>query len=161
MGFSLTQVFSMGIIYLAFFFLVAYITELGYLPSRLVRHPATYVLSLGVFASAWAIYGSVGYAYNHGYNFLAYYLGMSGAYMLAPVLLAPMMRLTRTYQLASLADLFAFRYRSPGGWCRGDALHVCRRYPRCSHCRYKRWPIQSRCSTGNRRPTHWPSCSAC
>lgn len=113
MGFSLTQVFSMGIIYLAFFFLVAYITELGYLPSRLVRHPATYVLSLGVFASAWAIYGSVGYAYNHGYNFLAYYLGMSGAYMLAPVLLAPMMRLTRTYQLASLADLFAFRYRSP------------------------------------------------
>ncbi len=113
MGFSLTQVFSMGIIYLAFFFLVAYITELGYLPSRIVRHPATYVLSLGVFASAWAIYGSVGYAYNHGYNFLAYYLGMSGAYMLAPVLLAPMMRLARTYQLASLADLFAFRYRSP------------------------------------------------
>lgn len=113
MGFSLTQVFSMGIIYLAFFFLVAYITELGYVPSRVVRHPVTYVLSLGVFASAWAIYGSVGYAYNHGYNFLAYYLGMSGAYMLAPVLLAPMMRLTRTYQLASLADLFAFRYRSP------------------------------------------------
>ncbi|CBL44007.1 Two-component sensor [gamma proteobacterium HdN1] len=103
----------MGVVYLAIFFLVAYITELGYLPSKLVRHPATYVLSLGVFASAWAIYGSVGFAHQHGYNYLAYYLGISGAYMLAPVLLAPMMRLTRTYQLASLADLFAFRYRSP------------------------------------------------
>ena len=32
--------------------------------------------------------------------------------MLAPILLAPILRLTTTYQLSSLADLFAFRYRS-------------------------------------------------
>ncbi|BBI59264.1 hypothetical protein HSBAA_05700 [Vreelandella sulfidaeris] len=32
--------------------------------------------------------------------------------MLAPVLLVPIQRITRTYQLTSLADLFAFRFRS-------------------------------------------------
>jgi Na+/proline symporter/signal transduction histidine kinase len=113
MGFSLSEVFLIGILYLAFFFLVAYITELGHVPARIVRHPATYVLSLGVYASAWAVYGSVGFAYDQGYSFLAYYLGLAGAFMLAPVILAPILRLTRSFQLASLADVFAFRYRSP------------------------------------------------
>ena len=32
--------------------------------------------------------------------------------LLAPVLLNPILRITRTYQLSSLADLFAFRFRS-------------------------------------------------
>jgi len=77
-----------------------------------VRHPAVYVFSLGVYASAWAVYGSVGYAYQYGYNFLSYFLGISGVFLLAPILLAPILRLPTTYQLSSLADLFAFRYRS-------------------------------------------------
>jgi Na+/proline symporter len=34
------------------------------------------------------------------------------AFLLAPVLLMPILRLTREYQLTSVADLFAFRYRS-------------------------------------------------
>ncbi len=37
---------------------------------------------------------------------------MCGAFLLAPVLLYPILRITRTYQLSSLADLFAFRFRS-------------------------------------------------
>ncbi|EQM69423.1 ATPase [Aquipseudomonas alcaligenes OT 69] len=72
----------------------------------------TYTLSLGVYASAWAFYGTVGLAYQYGYGFLASYLGISGAFLLAPVLLYPILRITRTYQLSSLADLFAFRFRS-------------------------------------------------
>ncbi|MDX1599435.1 MAG: ATP-binding protein, partial [Marinobacter sp.] len=47
-----------------------------------------------------------------GFGFLAYYLGISGAFLLAPVLLNPVMRIGRAYQLTSLADLFAYRYRS-------------------------------------------------
>ena len=113
MDFSLTQIFGIGVGYLLFFFLVAYLTDQGKIPARLVRHPVTYVLSLGVFASAWAVYGAVGFAHDFGYNFLAYYLGISGAFMLAPILLAPILRLSQTYQLGSLADLFSFRYRSP------------------------------------------------
>lgn len=112
MSFSLTQIFAMGIAYLSFFFLVAYFTELGFLPAKLVRHPFVYVLSLGVFASSWAIYGAIGFASDFGYNYLAYYLGISGAFMLAPILLAPILRLVKNYQLGSLADLLAFRYRS-------------------------------------------------
>lgn len=122
MSFSLTQIFSMGIAYLSFFFLVAYFTELGFLPARFVRHPAVYVLSLGVFASSWAIYGAIGFAAESGYNFLAYYLGISGAFMLAPILLAPILRLVKNYQLGSLADLLAFRYRSRTV---GAAVTVC------------------------------------
>lgn len=113
MVFSLTQLFGIGLAYLLFFFSVAWLTEQGYIPTRIVRHPATYVLSLGVFASAWAIYGAVGFAHDFGYNFLAYYLGISGAFMLAPMILAPILRLVKNYQLGSLADLLAFRYRSP------------------------------------------------
>lgn len=71
-----------------------------------------YVLSLGVYASAWAFYGSVAMADQYGYGFLAYYLGISGAFILSPILLKPILHITRTYQLSSLADLFAFRYRS-------------------------------------------------
>jgi PAS domain S-box-containing protein len=37
---------------------------------------------------------------------------VSGAFLLAPVLLYPILKITRTYQLSSLADLFAFRFRS-------------------------------------------------
>ena len=113
MDFSVTQLFAIGVGYLLLFFLVAWLTEQGLVPARLVRHPVTYVLSLGVFASAWAIFGAVGFAHDFGYNFLAYYLGISGAFMLAPILLAPILRLTQTYQLGSLADLLSFRYRSP------------------------------------------------
>lgn len=113
MVFSLAELFGIGLAYLVFFFSVAWLTEQGYVPSRLVRHPLTYVLSLGVFASAWAIYGAVGFAHDFGYNFLAYYLGISGAFMLAPIILAPILRLVKNYQLGSLADLLAFRYRSP------------------------------------------------
>jgi len=112
MAYSVSDLILIAGAYLLFLFLVAWITEKGWIPARLVRHPAVYVFSLGVYASAWAIYGSVGYAHEYGYNFLAYFLGISGVFLLAPILLAPILRLTTTYQLGSLADLFAFRYRS-------------------------------------------------
>ncbi len=112
MSFNLIQLFLIGLTYLLLLFGIAWATEKGFVPKRLVRHPATYILSLGVYASAWAFYGSVGLAYEFGYGFLAYYLGVCGAFLLAPVLMLPLLRITRAYQLSSLADLFAFRYRS-------------------------------------------------
>lgn len=111
-SFSLSQLVLISAGYLLIFFGVAWMTERGWVPRRLVRHPLIYTLSLGVYASAWAFYGTVGLAYDYGYGFLSYYLGLCGAFLLAPVLLYPILRLTRAYQLASLADLFAFRFRS-------------------------------------------------
>ena len=55
MGFSFYQLFAIAIGYLSFLFLVAWITDRGFLPARLVRHPVVYVFSLGVFCSAWAV----------------------------------------------------------------------------------------------------------
>lgn len=112
MGFSVYTLFAIATAYLLLLFLVAWVTDRGLLPARLVRHPLVYVFSLGVYCSAWAVYGSVGFAYQYGYNYLAYFLGISGVFLLAPILLAPILRLTTTYQLGSLADLFAFRFRS-------------------------------------------------
>ncbi|MGH8446696.1 MAG: sensor histidine kinase [Solimonas sp.] len=110
---QLWQLFLAGIGYLAVLFVVAYATEQGWLPQRVVRHPLTYALSLGVYATTWSFYGSVGFAATQGYLFLTIYVGVTLAFVLAPVLLRPLLRLVRDYQLASLADLFAFRYSSP------------------------------------------------
>lgn len=112
MTFSPGELLTLGVGYLFLLFLVAYVSESGLVPVRWVRHPVVYVLSLGVYVSAWGIYGVVGFAHQSGYNFLAFYLGISGAFLLAPVLLAPVLRLAKSYQLGSLADLFAYRYRS-------------------------------------------------
>ena len=112
MNASLVSVFALGTGFLLLMFLCALAVERGWLSRRVTRHPAVYTLALGVYASAWAIYGSLELASSAGYGYLAYYLGVAGAFLLAPVLLVPIQRMTRTHQLASLADLFAFRFRS-------------------------------------------------
>lgn len=112
MAISMLQLTGLAIGYLLTLFSAAWLAEKNLLPGRLVQHPLVYTLSLGVYASAWAFYGSVGLAHQYGYGFLAIYLGISGAFLLAPVLLYPLLELTRTHQLASLADVFAFRFRS-------------------------------------------------
>src|ERR1043166_1826686 len=109
--FELWMVYLVGVAYLLVLFLIAYAAEQGWIPPSFARHPLTYVLSLGVYATSWTYYGSVGYAQAQGYNFLAIYLGVTLAFALTPLLLMPILRLTREYQLTSLADLFAFRYR--------------------------------------------------
>lgn len=109
---DLSQLFLIGFAYLAFLFGTAYLTERNVLPARLVRHPMTHVLSIGVYASVWTFHGAFGLASESGYLYLASYLGAVGAFILAPALLIPILRITRTYQLSSLADLFAFRFRS-------------------------------------------------
>ncbi|MBQ0780007.1 MAG: ATPase, partial [Thalassolituus oleivorans] len=114
MTFSLGQLAFIILGYLGSLFLAAYAMERGWLPRSWVRHPVVYIFSLGVYASAWAFYGSVGLAHQYGYGFLAYYLGISGAFVMSPILLRPILQITRIYQLSSLADLLAFRYRSPG-----------------------------------------------
>ncbi|XXF80018.1 ATP-binding protein [Myxococcaceae bacterium GXIMD 01537] len=101
-----------GTAYLGLLFLVATAVDRGWVSRTLARHPLVYSLSLGGYASTWSYYGTVGFARTDGYRYLTIYLGVSLACLLVPVLWAPVLRLTREYQLTSLADLFAFRYRS-------------------------------------------------
>ena len=112
MSFSAPGLLLVSLLYLVILFGIAWVTEKGMLPSHWVRHPLVYTLSLGVYAGIWAVYAAVGMVAETGYGFLAYYLGISGAFLLAPVLLNPILRIGRAYQLTSLADLFAYRYRS-------------------------------------------------
>ncbi len=104
--------FGVAVAYLLLLFGVAYATERGLVPVRLVRHPLTYSISLGVYATSWTYSGSVGFARSHGYAFLTIYLGVTLACLLVPVLWEPVLRLCREHQLTSLADLFAFRFQS-------------------------------------------------
>jgi Na+/proline symporter/nitrogen-specific signal transduction histidine kinase len=101
-----------ALIYLGLLFLLAEATERGWIPPGIARHPWVGALSLGVYASTWSYYGSVGFAGAEGFRFLTIYLGVSLACLLVPVVWLPVLRLSREHQLASLADLFAFRYRS-------------------------------------------------
>jgi signal transduction histidine kinase/Na+/proline symporter len=112
MSHSLGLLFGVGVVYLLLLFLIAFAADSGRLPEKLLRHPMVYVFSLGVYATSWTYYGSVGFAETQGYLFLTIYLGVTLAFALSPLLLQPILRLTQEYQLTSLADLFAFRYRS-------------------------------------------------
>ncbi len=112
MSHELATLFAAGFIYLLLLFLVAYATDRGWVPSRWVTHPLTYTLSIGVYATSWTYYGSVGYAAHNGLQFLTIYIGATLAFVLSPFLLRPILKLCREYQLTSLADLLAFRYRS-------------------------------------------------
>ena len=115
--FSLTQLFGIGLTYLAILFGSAYATEKGYIPRAIVKHPATRVLSLGVFAGAFAIHGSMGLASIYGSSYILYFIGASAAFLIAPVLFTPISRIALAHKLGSLADVFAFRYPAPWVGC--------------------------------------------
>ena len=121
MGIELWVLFLAALVYLGVLFLIAYAGENGYFPRRLIEHPAVYALSLGVYATSWTFYGSVGLADSSGLAFLTIYLGVTAAFTLGPYLLAPILRLCRDYQLSSIADLLAFRY---GGRATGLCVTV-------------------------------------
>ena len=112
MSYDLELLFGISLLYLLILFLVAHLTDSGRIPERWIANPWVYVLSLGVYATSWSYYGSVGFAQREGFQFLTIYLGVTIAFLLSPILLRPILRITRDYQLTSLADLLAFRYRS-------------------------------------------------
>lgn len=112
MQFELWQLFLAGVLYLGLLFVIATATDRGWIPESLARHPLVYTLSIGVYATSWSFYGSVGFAEKEGFNFLTIYLGSTLAFVASPILLRPILKITETYRLASLADLFAFRYHS-------------------------------------------------
>ncbi len=80
--------------------------------TRLSEHPLIYAMSLGVYATSWTFFGAVGFARTHGVTFIAVCLGPTLAGLLVPSVFLPLLRLVRRHQLATVADLFAFRYRS-------------------------------------------------
>ena len=114
MSFELSQIALICLAYLLLVFGIAWATERGRIGEKIINHPITFVLSLGIFASAWAYYGVIDLAFQFGYGALAYYLGTGALFLFAPLALAPLAELTRRYQVRSLPDLLVFRYHSHG-----------------------------------------------
>ncbi|ODS24815.1 histidine kinase [Candidatus Endobugula sertula] len=112
MNFTLSHIAIIGIIYLGLLFGVAYATNRRLIPTRITRHPFTYILSLGVFFSAWTYYGVIDLANEYGYSALAYYMGTGALFLFAPIVQAPLTELCQRFQLRSIADLLVFRYNS-------------------------------------------------
>lgn len=99
-------------LYLLLVYAVAMATEKGLVPKRLLNHPAVYVLSLAIIVNTWAFFTAFISAAQRGYGYNAYYIGYAAAFLLAPILMRPVLQITKTYHLGSLPDLFAFRFRS-------------------------------------------------
>lgn len=93
-------------------FVIAYLAEKGRVATQILKHPLICVLAFGVSCGSWVFYGSVGMAYELQHGYLAFYVGPSILLLFSAILIRPLFKLANNYQLASLADLFAFRYRS-------------------------------------------------
>ena len=112
MTLSLGLIYAVGVAYLAILFGIAFVADRSTRVGRLAASPWVFSLSLGVYATSWTFYGNIGFLAEQGYLYLTIYLGVTLAFAATPWLLRPLLRLTREQQLTSLADLFAFRYRS-------------------------------------------------
>lgn len=112
MNFILGQLFLVGVVYLSLLFGIAYMADRGIIAQRFTRNPFVYILSLGVIAGAWPFYGMVDVAARYGFSYLSYFFGISALFMFGALILGPLMRISRMYQLRSLPDMLTFRYRS-------------------------------------------------
>lgn len=79
---------------------------------RWVKRPLTFGLALGVYASTWTFYGSVGFATRYGYGFAAISLGVVLSCLAIPMIWAPLSRIVRSQRLSNVADLLAYRFQS-------------------------------------------------
>jgi Na+/proline symporter len=69
-----------------------------------------YALSLGVYATTWTYYGSVGLAASSGAAFLPIFLGPTLMFALGWVVLRKIIRICRRHRITSLADFVSARY---------------------------------------------------
>ena len=76
----------------------------------LIANPTIYALSLGVYATAWTFYGSVGRAAANGVGFLPIYLGPTLAIALWWMVMRKIIRISKAHRITSLADFVSTRY---------------------------------------------------
>jgi Na+/proline symporter/signal transduction histidine kinase len=77
-----------------------------------VSNRLVYSLSLGVYATTWTFYGSVGFAAKTGLLFLSVYLGPTLCAAVWWWIVRKLVRIKDAYQTTSLPDVLALRYES-------------------------------------------------
>ena len=175
---------AVSLAYLALLFAVAYYARRRSDAGRsIVAHPSVYALSLGVYATSWTFYGSVGRAAGTGVGFLPVYLGPTLMFALGWLVLRKIIRISKENRITSIADFIASRYGKStlvGGLVTiiavlgivpyislqlkavSDTVNILTEYPRITS------PTDitpSRCSRTRRSTSRWcsppsPSCSA-
>ena len=102
---------STSFAYIGFLFAIAWYADKRADQGRsLIATPYIYALSLGVYATAWTFYGSVGRAASDGIGFLPIYLGPTLMMILWWFVVRKMIRISKINRLTSLADFVASRY---------------------------------------------------
>ena len=76
----------------------------------IIANPYVYSLSLGVYATAWTFYGSVGRAAGDGVGFLPIYIGPTLMMALWWLVMRKIIRISKTNRITSLADFISSRY---------------------------------------------------
>ena len=76
----------------------------------IIANPYLYSLSLGVYATAWTFYGSVGRAAGDGVGFLPIYIGPTLMMALWGLVIRKMIRISKANRITSLADFVSSRY---------------------------------------------------
>jgi Na+/proline symporter/signal transduction histidine kinase len=97
--------------YLGILFAIAYYGDRRADQGRsIIANPYIYSLSLGVYATAWTFYGSVGRAATDGVGFLPIYIGPTLMMALWWLVMRKIVRISKTNRITSLADFVSSRY---------------------------------------------------
>ncbi|WP_420549095.1 ATP-binding protein [Curvivirga sp.] len=110
---SVVVITSFG--YLLLLFMIAWWGDkLARQGNSLLRNPIVYTLSIAVYCTTWTFYGSVGYAARSGLEFLTIYFGPTVVFLGWWLILRKMVRITKSYGFASIADFISSRYGKSG-----------------------------------------------
>lgn len=108
---SIELVLGTSLLYILALFLVAYYAdkrqELG---QSVISNPIIYSLSIGVYATTWTYYGSVGRAATTGIDFLLIYLGPTLTTFSWWFVLRKIVRISKENNITSIADFLSSRY---------------------------------------------------
>lgn len=101
------------IVAIAYVTLLFWIASIGDRRKQFVTgrwRPYIYALSLAIYCTSWTFFGSVGLATEHGFEFLAIYIGPVLVFLFGYPLLRRVFRLTKSENITSIADFLAARY---------------------------------------------------
>ena len=104
-------IIPVALAYLGTLFAIAYYGDQRADQGRsIIANPYIYALSLGVYATAWTFYGSVGRAAADGIGFLPIYIGPTLMMALWWVVMRKIIRISKANRITSLADFVSSRY---------------------------------------------------
>src|SRR5512147_2059758 len=104
-------IIPVALAYLGVLFAIAYYGDHRADRGRsIIANPYIYSLSLGVYATAWTFYGSVGRAAADGVGFLPICLGPTILMALWWLVIRKIIRISKTNRITSLADFISSRY---------------------------------------------------